>query len=320
MISVILPVCHESSAVFRRAVDSILNQTINDIECIIVIDDPCNTAVLEASEQYTRQDGRIVLIRNKTNMGQPYSMNEAIRAAHGEYIARMDADDISLPDRFEVQRAYLEKYHLDLIGGGMRVINADEQPVYEIQRIPRTMKYVNRCLRVADCVPHPTWFGRRSLFLAIDGYRELPVAEDYDFLVRAALTGRYRISNMNRVVLEYRRQEGRNSEKLLKQYLYTCYISREFRKGKIPDMNSMQAYVSERVSQRKTARYDAADRCFYRMLGNIEKKDYLSAVASALATVASRSAAYLDRAIRFAYLSLIAKKTENMQETHLREQ
>lgn len=92
MISVILPVCHESSAVFRRAVDSILNQTINDIECIIVIDDPCNTAVLEASEQYTRQDGRIVLIRNKTNMGQPYSMNEAIRAAHGEYIARMDAD------------------------------------------------------------------------------------------------------------------------------------------------------------------------------------------------------------------------------------
>ncbi len=320
MISVILPVFDESLPVFQEAVDSILNQTVKDIECIIVIDDPHNTAIQKASELYARQDDRVVLISNINNMGQPYSMNEAIHAARGEYIARMDADDISLPDRFEIQQAYLEEHQLDLIGGGMKIIESDEQLVYTIQIIPKTMKYVCRCLRVADCVPHPTWFGRRSLFLAIDGYRELPVAEDYDFLVRAALAGRYRISNMNRVVLEYRRQEGRNPEKLLKQYLYTCYISREFRKGKIPDMSSMQAYVSERVSQRKIARYDTADRCFYRMLGNIEKKAYLAAVASAFATIASCSAAYLDRAIRFAYLSLIAKKTENMQETHLREQ
>lgn len=319
MISVVLPVCHEPAAVFRRAVDSILNQTVKDIECIIVIDDPLNTAVKEASEKYARQDDRIVLIRNETNMGQPYSMNEAIRAAHGEYIARMDADDISLPDRFEVQRAYLEKYQLDLIGGGMRVIGPDEQPIYTIQRIPRTMKYVSRCLRIADCVPHPTWFGRRGLFLALNGYRDLPAAEDYDFLVRAALVGGVRISNMNRVVLEYRRQDGRDPEKLLRQLLYTRYISKSFRNGKIPDMSGMQTYVAKNAGLRKTTRYDAADRCFYRMLACAESNDYLSAAASAIATLACCSGAYIDRAIRFAYLSVVAKRTENLKETHQRE-
>src|SRR4030042_6096810 len=95
-----------SSAYLKEAVESILNQTYRNFEFIIVDD-----ASRDKSWDYLKslKDRRIKLIRNKKNLGLAASLNIALRQAQGDYVARMDADDISLPNRFEEQIYFLQK-------------------------------------------------------------------------------------------------------------------------------------------------------------------------------------------------------------------
>src|SRR3989338_4267706 len=95
-----------SSAYLKDAVESILNQTYENFEFIIVDD-----ASVDNSWDYLKNlnDHRIKLIKNKKNLGLAASLNKALKVAKGNYIARMDADDISLPTRFEEQVNYLQK-------------------------------------------------------------------------------------------------------------------------------------------------------------------------------------------------------------------
>ena len=86
----------------REAVESILNQTFNDFE-FIIIDDGSTNSTGQILSSYAAQDPRIVLIRNRENIGLTKSLNKGLALARGEYIARMDADDVSLPNRFSEQ-------------------------------------------------------------------------------------------------------------------------------------------------------------------------------------------------------------------------
>ena len=92
-----------------ETVDSILNQTYTDFEFIIVEDCSTESGVWETLTKYAEKDQRIRLFRNEENMGQTKSLNKGLKLAQGEYIARQDADDISLPDRFEQQVALLDR-------------------------------------------------------------------------------------------------------------------------------------------------------------------------------------------------------------------
>lgn len=105
-ISVVMPVYNGANYI-REAVESILNQTFTDFE-FIVIDDCSTDRSWEILTKYANQDQRVKLFKNEENLGVTKSLNKGLKLAQGDYIARQDADDVSLPERFEKQVALLE--------------------------------------------------------------------------------------------------------------------------------------------------------------------------------------------------------------------
>lgn len=105
-ISVILP-AYNAEKYINEAIDSILTQTYRDFE-LIILNDCSKDRTEEIILSY--EDDRIVYLKNQVNMGVAATLNRGLAAAKGEYVARMDADDISLPERFEKQAAYLDEH------------------------------------------------------------------------------------------------------------------------------------------------------------------------------------------------------------------
>ncbi len=106
-ISVIMSV-YNGEKYLEESIQSILNQSFRDFEFIIV-DDGSSDRTLEILKDYTEKDSRVKIITNEKNIGLTKSLNKAIKIAQGKYIARQDADDISLPQRLEKQIEFLEK-------------------------------------------------------------------------------------------------------------------------------------------------------------------------------------------------------------------
>lgn len=109
-VSVIMSVYKEPVEWLHESIDSILNQTFTDFEFIIICDNPSYDEGIALLYAYKEKDHRIVLIENEKNLGLTKSLNKGITVAKGDFIARMDADDISLPERFEKQMSLLEKH------------------------------------------------------------------------------------------------------------------------------------------------------------------------------------------------------------------
>lgn len=130
-ISVVMPVMNEERYI-RQSIDSILAQTFTDFE-FIIIDDGSTDATPDILQNYARRDGRIRIIINEQNIGISRSLNIGLQEATGEYIARMDGDDINTPDRFEKQAALLDQ-NPDLIiaGAGYQTISADGSPQHVV--------------------------------------------------------------------------------------------------------------------------------------------------------------------------------------------
>ena len=103
--------CYNNALTIKEAVDSILQQTFSNFE-IFIIDDCSTDDTVAIIEKYN--DPRIHIIKNKTNQGLGYSLSLGVALSRGDYIARMDADDVSFPSRFEKQIAYLRE-HRDVI-------------------------------------------------------------------------------------------------------------------------------------------------------------------------------------------------------------
>lgn len=107
-ISVVMSVYNTNKEYLVRAIESILSQTFSNFE-FIIIDDKSTDGSLDILQEYEKKDARIVLIKNSQNIGLTKSLNIGLQIAKGKYVARMDADDISLPYRLEKQYEYMEK-------------------------------------------------------------------------------------------------------------------------------------------------------------------------------------------------------------------
>ncbi len=199
----------------RRALDSMLDQTMPDFEAVI-INDGMKDESYDVLLEYAAKDSRIRLIENEQNLGLPASLNRGIAQCKGKYIARMDTDDICLPDRLEKQVDYLEK-HPDVmfLGAGMDVFDENENEPYDtwiIKMCPQE-EYRIRLLFANDPVMfHPTVMFRTE-FLRKNNllYSEDPryrYSEDYEMWTRCADFGKADI--MESPVLKYRNIQADN--------------------------------------------------------------------------------------------------------------
>lgn len=303
MISVIMSTYKEDERSLRESIESILNQTYRDFEYIIILDYPDNDVHKSVIEEYALKDDRIHFYINEKNMGLTDSLNRGLSLCHSEYIARMDADDISLPDRLERQMKYLEKNHYDLIGGITEMINENGSLLYSIKSVPTDPKKINKALRYSQCIAHPTWLGRKEVFEKNAGYRHMPLCEDYDFTLRAVLNG-FVVSNLNEAVLKYRMTSNSISRSnLFEQYLYMSYITNEYKNNRIASVDKAYAYVQQHLNEKDSDKYLKANVIFNRMLQEMSDKQFLSFMKDGFCLLFS-SKYYLNKIYRFMMLSL----------------
>ncbi|MFR4016092.1 MAG: glycosyltransferase [Holdemanella porci] len=303
MISVIMSTYKEDERLLRESIESILNQTYRDFEYIIILDYPDNDVHKSVIEEYALKDDRIHFYINEKNMGLTDSLNRGLSLCHGEYIARMDADDISLPDRLERQMKYLEKNHYDLIGGITEMINENGSLLYSIKSVPTDPKKINKALRYSQCIAHPTWLGKKEVFEKNAGYRHMPLCEDYDFTLRAVLNG-FVVSNLNEAVLKYRMTSNSISRSnLFEQYLYMSYITNEYKNNRIASVDKAYAYVQQHLNETDSDKYLKANVILNRMLQEMSDKQFLSFIKDGFCLLFS-SKYYLNKIYRFMMLSL----------------
>ena len=302
-VSVIMSTYKESESFLRLSIESILDQSYRDFEFIIVLDNPENILHKKIISEYMKKDKRIRFYENKINIGLTKSLNKAISYAKGEYIARMDADDISLKKRLELQYRYLTQYNYDLIGGITQMIDEDGTTIYSIKKIPTDLKKIKKVLKYGQCIAHPTWFGKREIFNELNGYREIPLCEDYDFTLRAVMKN-YKISNLNETVLKYRMTSNSISRSnLYTQFLYMKYITKNYSNGKSTLISDAHQYVKENTSDKKAKNYLKANVIFNRMLVKLEQKKLISFFKDGIQLLFT-SKAYLNKVYRFIMLAI----------------
>lgn len=303
MISVLMSTYREESYMLKESIESILNQTYEDFELIILLDDPTNETHKKIIQGYADQDSRIQFFVNEENLGLTATLNKAIPLASGEWIVRMDADDIAYPDRFEKQLQYATENDYDLIGGVMQMIDENGKPIYSIQKVPTDYSKIKKCLKYGTCLAHPTWFGKKEVFLSMNGYRNVPYCEDSDFVLRTVLKG-YRVSNVNDPVVKYRMtQSSLSRSHLYEQYLYMTQITSSYAQGKVADLEEMKSYVTSHLDTSKSRKYEKANVLFNRMLKELEYKKPISFIKDGFQLVFT-SKEYLNKIYRFMMLSV----------------
>jgi len=198
-ISVIMAT-YNSEKFLNESIQSILSQTFRDFEFIII--DDCSTDYsLKIIKNYSHRDKRIFLIKNKLNLGRAKARNKGLKIADGEYIAILDSDDITLPERLEKQYNFLEKNkNIFLVGGG--AYNIDEKGnIKSIKRPLTDQDLIKETLYHKNCIYHSTimFKNEKNNFYRKKFY----YSQDYDFYLRMLSKGK-RLINIPDLLIKYR--------------------------------------------------------------------------------------------------------------------
>ena len=201
-ISVIMPV-YNSERYLPFAIESILAQTFRDFEFIIVNDGSTDSS-LEIIQRFQAQDSRIRIL-DLPHQGITKSLNSAINIAQGKYIARMDADDISMPERFEKQYQYMEAHpEIAVCGSGVLIIDEEGDVIKKDRVICSPEKIEKRHLSGKCSLKHPSVIIRADILRKVNGYNEnLPYAQDYDLWLRIGEIGE--LENLPTPLIKFRR-------------------------------------------------------------------------------------------------------------------
>ena len=193
---------YNGEAYLHEAVQSIIGQTFQDLEYLIV-DDASTDGTKDILEVYGRSDSRVRVITNKKNMGRAISRNRGLQEARGEYIAILDADDIALDRRVEREVEYLHAHpEVGVVGTWFDVID-DNGEFIITRKLPVEPGEV--AAKDLEIVPfcHPSVMFRKECIEKVGSYRkEFVYAQDYDLLLR--ILEHYRGANIPEVLTKYR--------------------------------------------------------------------------------------------------------------------
>jgi len=250
-ISVIMAVYNEPESFVSLAIDSILSQTFRDFEFIIILDNPLNTKIKDFLYDYSKKDARIKILVNDKNMGLAMSLNRGIEIAEGKYIARMDADDVSMPERLEKQYAYMEANpDIDILSTIASYIDKDGDTIGKARTQTTKSWRISKILNYINILFHSSVLMRKDKIVSIGAYRDFPTSQDRDLWCRAIYSG-MKLSFMNEYLIKYRiNHSGISESKAFRQALISSYIkklNKERRKtGKDSfSLKALNAYCEE---------------------------------------------------------------------------
>jgi len=202
LISVVLP-CYNAALYLRESLESVINQTAADWELIAVIEPNHTDNTAEILEEYAKKDARFRLVFNKNRIGLPASLNLGIENASGRFIARVDADDICLPERFAKQVDFLDCHaDISLVGTRVKMIDAKGRSISYKDDNPTESEQIKSDLLFRCVLRHSTVMFRREDFKDFRYDETLKAAEDFELWNRAARSLKF--SNLPEVLTLYR--------------------------------------------------------------------------------------------------------------------
>ena len=204
LISVVMPV-YNNEKYLSQAIESILSQTFYDFEFIIVCEYGTNDKTIEILEYYLKADSRIILIKNVSKLGISASLNAGIQLSKSEYIARMDSDDVALPNRLKVQIDFMNEHtDVDICCSDVDYINGSGKKFYCKNNLSENPEQIKSDLLFFCFIHHPSVMFRKSALLKYNlFYNETFVkSEDLELWCRASHL--VKITKIPQVLLQYR--------------------------------------------------------------------------------------------------------------------
>lgn len=200
-ISVLMPV-YNGERYLKQAIESILAQTFADFE-FLIIDDGSSDRSIEILQTYATQDSRIRLTLRE-NRGIPRTRNQLLAQATGEFVAIMDADDIALPDRFQLQVEFLRQHpEVVCVGGALDWIDEKGRLLGHCPMPQDDAELQKLMLGGISLLHHPTTMARRAALVQVGGYNEtMTASSDLDLWLRLGEIGQ--LANLPDTVLQYR--------------------------------------------------------------------------------------------------------------------
>ncbi|MGV8059932.1 MAG: glycosyltransferase family 2 protein [Smithellaceae bacterium] len=254
-ITVLMPV-YNGEKYLHDAIKSILRQSFKNYE-FLIINDGSNDKSVEIIKSY--DDERIRLVNNHTNIKLIATLNKGIKLAKGEYIARMDCDDVSLPSRLEKQLIFLKKNpEIGVLGTAINIIN-ERGDVYFSKHYPSSHYFLiwSMCF-LSPLLIHPSVMMRKNLFKHTHGYdKEMIHAEDYELWYR--LSKLTKLSNLSEVLFNLRKHNNNitkiyssinyNNSRIIRQRIISDILGEDVKLDHNIDknniMNIYQSFISK---------------------------------------------------------------------------
>lgn len=225
MITIGIPF-YNSQQYLGYAIESVLSQTYENWE-LILVDDGSSDNSLAIANMYAENDSRIRVISDGRNKKLPYRLNQLIEESKGDFIARMDADDIMHPERLEKQLSFLEtNKRYDLVSTGLVSIDNDNI-VKGYRRVESLYDDISN-IETSYPIVHPTVMARRSWFERNKYSEEYPRAEDFELWTRAISNSDFKMAVLPDLLLYYREEGNLSMDKILNTYsdvfkIYSSY-------------------------------------------------------------------------------------------------
>lgn len=233
LISVLLPV-YNGELYLDEALESILTQTFTNFE-LIIIDDGSTDTSRNIIKKFKARDSRVIVVFRK-NKGLAMTLNESMKIARGKWLARMDQDDIALPNRLERQINLLEQTGADVCGSWVRFFGSGGRRVWKCYQTDQAIK-MDMLFR--SPFAHPSVLLRTDIAKKFFYRQEFDKAEDYDLWVRLACAG-IKMTNVQEVLLLYRIHPSQTSfVSLVEQRQLTAKIQRHYWKFVMKRLHSI---------------------------------------------------------------------------------
>lgn len=205
LISVVMS-AYNSEKYISDSISSILNQTYDHWE-LIIINDASSDNTLKIINQFSEKDSRIKVIDNKKNLGLTISLNIGINNSNGEFIARLDSDDLAEPSRLEKELDYLQSDpDIGLVGSAAHLINSLGNRIGSMN-VMSQQYFVNRFLINLNPFIHSSIMIRKKALDDVGSYREkFRYSQDYDLILR--LNDKYKLSNIALPLIRWRVSES----------------------------------------------------------------------------------------------------------------
>ncbi len=224
-VSVVIP-AYNASAYLADAISSILEQTFQDYE-IIIIDDCSSDNTWDVIQNFAKKNLCIKAYQNEKNLGIAGNRNKGVSLAKGKYLVWQDADDISLPMRIERQYQFMESHpEVGIVGGYIELFK--DQTVLGVRKYPAKDIDLRRCIFRYSPIAQPAAMVRMAALTQAGEYNlKYPPAEDIDMTFR--IGEHYKLANLQEIVVRYRESNtSATFTRLKKMELSTLEIRRKY--------------------------------------------------------------------------------------------